>query len=126
MDALWPGLPDHRRPFEVVVTAPRADGGEPLVPRALPPEVLGCWSADQVIVSAVVLASRADAAVATVTALIPELTCAAGAEVKVRAADAASNQPRLGTVIEADTSGRLDRDDPPSGGGWPGQGQPLA
>jgi hypothetical protein len=31
MDALWPELPGQRRPFEVVVTVPREDGGEPLV-----------------------------------------------------------------------------------------------
>jgi hypothetical protein len=57
MDALWPELPGQRRPFEVVVTVPREDGGEPLVPHAMPPEVLSCWSADQVIVSATVLRS---------------------------------------------------------------------
>ena len=48
MDALWPELPRQRRPFEVVVTVPREDGGEPLVPHAMPPQVLSCWSADQV------------------------------------------------------------------------------
>ena len=32
MNALWPELAEDR-PFEVVLTAPREDGGEPLVPR---------------------------------------------------------------------------------------------
>lgn len=64
MDALWPDLAEQRRPFEVVVTVPREDSGEPRVPRALPPEVLGCWSADTVMVSATVLASRPSRAVA--------------------------------------------------------------
>jgi hypothetical protein len=73
MHALWPELPGQRRPFEVVVSVPREDGGEPLVPRLMPPEVLSCWSADQVIVSATVLASRPAAAVAAVEALVPEL-----------------------------------------------------
>jgi hypothetical protein len=73
MDTLWPELPSQRRPFEVMMTAPREDGGDPLVPRALPPEVLSCWSADQVIVSVTVLASRPSAAVAAVEALVPEL-----------------------------------------------------
>jgi hypothetical protein len=87
MDALWTELPEQRRPFEIVLIAPREDRGEPLVPRALPPEVLGCWSADQVIVSAIVLAPGPTAALAAVEALAPELTRAAGAAVTVRAAD---------------------------------------
>jgi hypothetical protein len=45
--------------------------------------VLGCWSADQVTVSATVLASRPATAVATVEALMPELTGAAGMAVTV-------------------------------------------
>jgi hypothetical protein len=84
MDALWPELAEQRRPFEVVVTVPRADGGEPLVPCKLPPEVLGCWSADQVTVSVTVLASRPSGAVAVAELLVPELAGAAGAEVRVR------------------------------------------
>ena len=36
VDAPWPELAAQRRPFEVVVTVPRKDDGEPLVPRALP------------------------------------------------------------------------------------------
>jgi hypothetical protein len=88
MGALWTELPEQRRPFEIVLVVPREDKGEPLVPRTLPPEVLGCWSAHQVIVSAIVLASGPTAAIAAVEALIPDLTRAAGAAVKVRAADA--------------------------------------
>lgn len=84
MDALWPELPGQCRPYEVVLTVPREDGGEPLVPRALPTEVLCCWSADQVMVSVTVLASRPAAAVAAVEALVPELTCAPGAVVAIR------------------------------------------
>jgi hypothetical protein len=87
-DALWPELAGQRRAFEVVVTVPRGDGGEPLVPRALPPEVLGCWSADQVAASVAVLAARPSGAVAAAEALVPELTWSAGAVVTVRAAGA--------------------------------------
>jgi hypothetical protein len=63
---------------------PRKDKGAPLVPRELPPEVLGCWSADTVTVSATVLASRPSRAVAAVEALVPELAEATGAAVTVR------------------------------------------
>lgn len=84
MDALWPELAEQKRPFEVVVTVPRADGGEPLVPCKLPAEVLGCWSADQVTVSVTVLASRPSGAVAAAEVLVPELSRAAGAEVRAR------------------------------------------
>lgn len=64
LDALWPEFSGQQRRFEVVVTVPREDGGEPLAPRTLPPEVLTCWSADQVIVSATVVASRLASAAA--------------------------------------------------------------
>lgn len=74
MDALWPELAGQRRAFEVVVTVPRGDGGEPLVPRALPPEVMGCWSADQLVASVTLLAARPSGAVAAAEALVPELT----------------------------------------------------
>lgn len=84
MDALWPEQPEQCRPYEVVVTVPRDDGGDPPVPRALPPEVLGCLSAEQVIVSVTVLASRPVAAVAAREVLVPELTQAAGVVVTVR------------------------------------------
>lgn len=84
MNALWPELAEER-PFEVVLTAPPEDGGEPLVPRALPAELLGCWSADRVTVSTTVLASRPSKAVAVVEALVPELAQAAGAVVIVEA-----------------------------------------
>ena len=77
-------LSERRRPFEVVVTVPRGDGGEPLVPYALPPVVLGCWSADRVVVSATVNTARPSRAVAAVEALVPELAGAAGASVTVR------------------------------------------
>jgi hypothetical protein len=50
-DPLWSELSEQPRTFEVVVTVPRSDGGEPPVPCTLPAEVLGCWSADQVVVS---------------------------------------------------------------------------
>jgi hypothetical protein len=93
IEALWPELPEQRRPFEVMLTAPREDRDEPLVPRALPPEVLGCWSADQVTVSATVLAPRPSAAVAAVEALVPELAGAAGVDVTVRAAEKAPAGP---------------------------------
>ena len=88
MDVLWPELAGQRRAFEVVVTVPRSDGGEPLAPRALPPEVLGCWSADQVVASVTVLAARPSRAVAAVEALVPELARSVGAVVTVRAARA--------------------------------------
>jgi hypothetical protein len=89
MDAMWPELEGQRRTWEVVVTVPREDGGEPLVPRALPPEVLGCWAADQVVASVTVLAWRPSSAVAAVEALVPGLTRSVGAVVTVRAAGAA-------------------------------------
>ena len=88
MDALWPELAGQRRPFEVVVTVPRTDSGGPLVPRALPPEVLGCWSAGQQVASVTVLAVRPSSALAAAEALVPELTRSAGAVVTVRAAGA--------------------------------------
>ena len=69
---------------------PRWDCGEPLVPRALPPGVLGCWSADQMVASVVVLAPRPSDAVAAAETLVPELTGSAGAVVTVRAAGATS------------------------------------
>jgi hypothetical protein len=81
IQALSPELAGRRRPFEVVVTVPREDGGEPLVPYALPPEVLGCWSASEVSVSAVVLVRSPSTAVAAVEALVPDLDQAAGAVV---------------------------------------------
>lgn len=83
MEALWPDLPEQKRPYEVVVTVPCQDGGEPLVPRDLPPEVFGCWQANQLTVSATVIASRPSRAVAAVEALIPELAGATGASVTV-------------------------------------------
>jgi hypothetical protein len=84
MEALWPELSEQCRPYEVLLTVPREDKGEPLVPREMPPEVLGCWSADTVTVSATVLASRPSRAVAAVEALVPELAEATGAAVTVR------------------------------------------
>jgi hypothetical protein len=81
-------LADQRRAFEVMVTVPRADGGEPFVPHALPPEVLGCWSADQVVASVTVLTAWPSGAVAAAEALVPELARAAGAVVTVRAVEA--------------------------------------
>jgi hypothetical protein len=74
----------RRRLFEVLVTVTREDGGEPLVPRPLPEDVLGCWSAGELTVSARVLALRPSRAVAAVEALVPELARAAGAAVTVR------------------------------------------
>ena len=47
LNVLFPDLAEQKRPFEVVLTVPRPDDGEPLVPCTLPAEVLGCWSADQ-------------------------------------------------------------------------------
>lgn len=84
MEALWPELPEQRHSYEVLLTAPREDKGEPLVPRELPPEVLACWTADTVTVSATVAASRPSRAVAAVEALVPELAGGAGASVTVR------------------------------------------
>jgi len=72
----------------VVATVPRTDGGEPLVPHALPPEVLGCWSADKVMASVTVLTVRPSLAVAAVERLVPELAPSARAVVTVRAAEA--------------------------------------
>ena len=86
MDALWPDMPEQRRPYEVVLTVPREDGGEPLVPRALPAAVLGCWSTTQVVASVTVLAARPSMAVAAAEALVPELARAAGALMTVKAA----------------------------------------
>jgi hypothetical protein len=70
---------DHRHRGAVVVTVPREDRGEPLVPYALPPQVLACWSADQVIMSATAAAEWPSGAVEAVEALIPELAGALGA-----------------------------------------------
>lgn len=84
MEALWPELPQRRRTFEVVLSVPREDGGEPLVPRELPPELLGCWAADRIVISATVSATRPSRAVAAVEALVPELAAAAGASVTAR------------------------------------------
>jgi hypothetical protein len=84
MTALWPELEEQPRPFEVVVTVPRGDGGEPLVPCPLPAEVIGCWSADQVVVSLTVLASRPSLALAAAEVLVPDLAGAPRAEVTVR------------------------------------------
>lgn len=86
MDALWPDMPEQRRPYEVVVTVPREDGGEPLVPRALPAVVLGCWSATLVTASVTVMAARPSLAVAAAEALVPELTRATDALVTVKTA----------------------------------------
>lgn len=86
MEALWPELAEQRRPFEVVVTVPRSDGGEPLVPCSLPAEVIGCWSADQVVMSVTVLAPRPSGALAAAEVLVPDLARAAGAVMTVRPA----------------------------------------
>jgi hypothetical protein len=68
------------------VTVPRQDDGEPLVPRALPPEVLGCWQVDKLVISVTVVASRPSRAVAAVEALVaPELSLAAASDVSVKA-----------------------------------------
>jgi hypothetical protein len=90
MDALWPELAEHRHAFEVVMTVPRADGGEPFVPHALPRGVLGCWSADQVVASVTVLASRPSGAAAAAEALAPEIARSAGAVVTARTAETAT------------------------------------
>jgi hypothetical protein len=55
----------------------RSEGGND-GKRAQPPEVLGWWSADKVIVSVTVLACRPPSAVAAVDALAPDLARAAG------------------------------------------------
>jgi hypothetical protein len=86
MDALWPDMPERRRPHEVVVTVPREGGGEPLVPRSLPALVPGCWSATLVTAPVTVMAARPSLAVAAAEALMPELARAAGALVTVKAA----------------------------------------
>jgi hypothetical protein len=93
METLWAELAGERRPYEVVATVPCEDGGEPLVPYDLPPEVLACWSADQVIVSATVTASTPSRAVAVLEALAPELAGATGSSVTVREADADQGTP---------------------------------
>jgi hypothetical protein len=85
MDALWPDMPEQRRPYEVVLTVAREDGGEPVVPRALPAVVLGCWSATQVVASVTVMAARPSMAVATAEALVPDLAQAVGVIVTVKA-----------------------------------------
>jgi hypothetical protein len=86
MDALWPDMPERPRPYEVVLTVPHEDGGEPLVPRALPAVVLGCWSATQVVASVTVLAARPSVAVAAAEVVVPDLAQAAGVIVSVKAA----------------------------------------
>ena len=88
LDVLFADLPVPGREFEVILTAPRQDGGEPLVPVNLPAGVLGCWSAESAVVSVTVCASRASSAVAAVEALVPELAGRAGATFEVRAAPA--------------------------------------
>jgi hypothetical protein len=90
MEALWPEHGGLKRPFEVTVTVPRDDSGEPLVLCALPAEVLGCWSADQVVVSLTVLASRPSQALAAAEVLVPDLAGAPRAEVTVRASCASA------------------------------------
>jgi hypothetical protein len=55
--------------------------------------VIGCWSADQVVVSVTVLASRPSGALAVSEVLVPELAGAAGAEVTIRAACGALAHP---------------------------------
>jgi hypothetical protein len=89
MDVLWPELAEQCRAFEVVMTVPREDGGEPFVPHALPHGALGCWSADQVVASVTVLASPPSGAVAAAEALVPELARSAGAVLTVRATETA-------------------------------------
>jgi hypothetical protein len=86
-------MPEQRRPYEVVLTVPREDGGEPLVPRALPAVVLGCWSATQVVASVTVLAARPSVAVATAEALMPDLAQAAGVVVTVKSAEEGTSGP---------------------------------
>jgi hypothetical protein len=93
MDALWPDMPEQRRPCEVVVTVPREDGGEPLVPRSLPIVVLCCWSATLVTASVTVMAARPSLAVAAAEALVPVLARAAGARVAVKAAGEGNGAP---------------------------------
>lgn len=83
LNVLFPELAETARPFEVTLTAPRADGGEPLVPAVLPDGVLGCWQADSAVVSVTVLASRASGAVAAVEALLPDMAGARGAKFTV-------------------------------------------
>jgi hypothetical protein len=81
MERLWPEQAGEQCPYKVVTTVPREDGGEPLVPYDLPPEVLACWSADQVTVSATMTASGPSRAVAALDALAPELAGASRASV---------------------------------------------
>jgi hypothetical protein len=73
-----------RRPYEVVLTVPREDGGQPLTPTVLPEGVMGVWSAASVMVSVTVLASRPSSAVAAAEVLVPDLARAPGAEMTVR------------------------------------------
>jgi hypothetical protein len=89
MTALWPDLAEQRRTYEVTLTVPRQDGGDPLAPRTLPARVIGVWSADQTIVSVTVLATYPSGALAAVEALLPDLARAAGAAITVKAVGAA-------------------------------------
>jgi hypothetical protein len=89
MTALWPDLAEQRRAYEVVLTVPRPDGGDPSVPRTLPARVVGAWSANQTIVSITVLATYPSGALAAVEALLPDLARAAGSTITVKAADPA-------------------------------------
>jgi hypothetical protein len=91
MEAVRPELASQWRLFEVVMTVPRSDGGEPLVPFTLSAGVLTCWSADEIIVSATVLAGRPSTALAAAEALMPELPEAAKVLITV--------QPTPGPII---------------------------
>lgn len=86
VDSLLPDLEVPLRRWEVILTVPREDDGEPLVPFALPGAVLGCWSATEVTASALVDAEKASEAVALAERLAPDLAGSAGARWTVRAA----------------------------------------
>lgn len=69
---------EQTRPFEIVMTVPREDSGQPFVSRPLPPGVSGAWSAKSVTISATLTAASASLAVAAIEALVPDLARAEG------------------------------------------------
>ena len=75
--------------------------------------MLGCWSAEQVIISTTVLASRQSTALAAVETLIPELAQALHCGVSERDEQLAVQQRSTATGVENDVLRRTSMDDQP-------------
>ena len=101
METQWPEQAGEQCPYKVVTTVPREDGGEPLVPYDLPPEVLACWSADQVTVSATMTASGPSRAVAALDAVAP------GASWRQRARRLLTAAPPSAFPADSESTGQL-------------------